>query len=285
MTNTGTATLKITSIAATGDSAQTNTCGSSVVPSASCNITVTFTPTAVGTRTGAVTITDNASNRPQAIGLTGTGVGTPSVKLSPTSLIFSTQLVGISGAVKPVTLSDTGTGTLTITSVAVTGANSTDFSQTNTCGSSVAAEANCTINVTFKPTAKGMRTASVSITDNASGSPQKVSLKGTGTVVKLSPASLNLGSVKVGHGSTSQKVTLTNTGSTSLSITSIGITATNAGDFSETNTCGSSLGGGKSCSISVTFTPRAKGSRTASLSISDSGGGSPQTASLAGTGT
>lgn len=125
----------------------------------------------------------------------------------------------------------------------------------------MAAGATCTINVTFKPTAKNSRNASVSVADNPSGSPQVVSLTGAGTVAKLSVMSLNFGSVQVGHKSAAKSVTVTNTGSGSLSVTNIGITGTNAGDFSETNTCGSSLGGGKSCSISVTFTPRARGSR------------------------
>jgi hypothetical protein len=80
------------------------------------------------------------------------------------------------------------------------------------------------------------------------------------------------------------RVTLTNLGSTALSITSITITGTDSGDFSQTNTCGSSVGAGQNCSISVTFTPLATGSRTASVSVTDNGGGSPQTASLSGTG-
>jgi hypothetical protein len=104
-------------------------------------------------------------------------------------------------------------------------------------------------------------------------------------VVKLSPTSLKFGSVQVGHTSAGKTFTVANTGTTVLSITGIGITGTDAGDFSEINSCGSSLGAGKSCSISLTFTPRAKGSRTGAVSISDNGGGSPQTVSLSGTGT
>jgi hypothetical protein len=288
LTNTGSATLTISSIAITGtntgDFAQSNACGSSLAGGASCSIQVTFTPLAVGSRSATLSVTDNASGSPQTVSLSGTGAGTPVVQLSPTSLTFATQLVGTPSASQPVTLTNTGNGTLSITSITITGANPTDFSETNTCGSSVAAGASCTINVTFKPTAKGSRTASVSIADNAAGSPQTVSLKGTGTVVKVSPASLNFGSVKVGTSSPPQKVSVTNTGTTSLSITNIGISGANAGDYSETTTCGTSLGAGASCSISVTFTPRAKGSRVAQLSITDNGGGSPQTASLTGTG-
>ena len=119
----------------------------------------------------------------------------------------------------------------------------------------------------------------------AAGSPQKVPLMGTGTVVQLSPTSLNFGSIKVGQTSSPKTITLKNLGTTTLSITSIAITGTNSGDFKQTNTCGGSVGAGGSCSISVTFTPSATGSRTASVSVTDNGGGSPQTAALSGTGT
>jgi hypothetical protein len=175
---------------------------------------------------------------------------------------------------------------LSITSITVTGTNAKDFSESNTCGSSVAAEGNCPISVTFTPSASGSRTASVSITDNASGSPQTVSLSGTGAgpVVSLSPTSLTFGSQAVGTLGAAQTITLSNTGNAALSITSITVTGTNAKDFSETNTCGSSVAAEGNCPISVTFTPSASGSRTASVSITDNASGSPQTVSLSGTG-
>jgi hypothetical protein len=104
----------------------------------------------------------------------------PAVSLSPASLIFGAEITGTSSAAQSVTLTNTGNAALSITSVGLTGANSGDFSQTNTC-SSVTAGANCSISVTFTPTAAGSRNASVSITDNATGSPQTVNLSGTGT--------------------------------------------------------------------------------------------------------
>ena len=126
--------------------------------------------------------------------------------------------------------------------------------------------------------------AAVNITDNAVGSPQKVTLIGVGTIAKLSPLSLSFGSVVIDTTSPSQTVTLTNVGTTTLSIIGIGITGTNAGNFAQTHTCGTSLVAGASCSISVTFKPTALGTRTATLNISDNGGGSPQRVSLSGTG-
>src|SRR5208337_3294665 len=114
-----------------------------------------------------VSITDNAAGSPQTISLTGTGQA-PSVSLSPSSLAFGGQMVGTTSAPQSVTLANTGNGTLSITSISASG----DFAETNTCGSSVAAGASCTISVTFTPTATGTRTGAVSITDNAAGSPQ-----------------------------------------------------------------------------------------------------------------
>ncbi len=282
--NTGNVALTITSISITGtnkgDFAQTNNCGTSVSAGGSCVITVTFTPVAVGTRNAAVSITDNAPGSPQTASVTGVGVK-PAVTLSPTSLTFSTQVVFTTSKAKTVTLTNSGAGLLTISKIAA----SSQFSETNTCGTSVAAGASCTISVTFKPTAINTISGSVSITDNASGSPQKVNLTGTGTYVQLTPSSLNFGNQPVGTKSLGKKITLSNKGSVSVSITSISITGTNGSDFGLTTTCGSSVAAGASCFITVTFTPSAKGSRSASVSVSDNGGGSPQKVNLAGTGT
>jgi hypothetical protein len=186
-----------------------------------------------------------------------------------------------------VTLTNSGGTTLNITSIALTGANAADFAQTNTCGSSVAGGANCTISVTFTPSASGSRTASLSITDNASGSPQTVGLCGTATpaLVSLSPTSLAFGNQPVDMTSTAQTVTLSNTSSAALSITSLALTGTNASDFAQANTCGSSLAAGANCTIAVMFTPSVTGTEAASLSIADNSSDSPQTVPLSGAGT
>jgi hypothetical protein len=278
LSNTGSATLSITSITASGDFSQTNTCGSSLAASTSCTLSVTFKPTATGTRTGVLTITDNASPATQTVSLTGTGVVAPVVSLSPASLTFPGQPVGTSSSAQRVTLKNTGSAVLTITSITVSG----DFSQTNTCGSSVAAGASCTLSVTFKPTAAGTRTGAVTITDNASPATQTISLTGTGTApaVSLSPASLTFPAQPVGTSSGAQSVTLRNTGSASLTITSIKA----SGDFSQTNTCGSSVAAGASCTLSVTFKPTAAGTRTGAVTITDNASPATQTVSLTGTG-
>ncbi len=155
-----------------------------------------------------------------------------------------------------------------------------DFLQTNTCGISVASAASCTISVSFKPTGINTRIASLSITDNAPGNPQSVSLTGTGTEVGLNPASVSFGVIQTGE-STSSSITLTNVGSALLTISGITITGPY---FSQTNTCGASVGAGNSCAITVTFHPIVKGNFNGTLSVSDNGGAGVQQIALSGSG-
>ena len=200
-----------------------------------------------------------------------------SVSLSPTSLSFGSQVVNTTGVVKNVTLTNSGSALLTL-SVSITG----DYSQTNTCGSSVAAGKKCTISVTFKPTATGTRAGTVTITDNASNSPQTISLSGSGVLpVSLSPTSIAFSSRVVGTTSTATVVTLNNNQSSILTIGSIVAT----GDFAQTNTCRGSVAANGVCNISVTFTPTATGTRTGAVTITDDANSSPQVISLSGIGT
>ena len=128
-------------------------------------------------------------------------------------------------------------------------------------------------------------TRTLTITDNASGSPQSVQLTGVGTYIELNPTTENFGTQPVGTTSLPRNVVVTNKGDNAVSIRGIAITGTNATDFAETNTCGTSLASGASCKVVVTFTPSAKGKRTANVAITDNGGGSPQLVGLSGTGT
>ena len=280
--NTGTTSLTISSIAITGtdhaDFAQTHTCGSSLAAGASCSISVEFSPTASGTRTAVLSVTDNAAGSPQKVSLAGVGT---TAQLSPTSLYFGAVGIGATSPAQFVTLTNVGTTPLTVTGIAITGADAADFAHNN-CGSSLAPYASCNIRVTFTPTALSTRAAMLSVTDSAAGSPQKVSLAGVGTTARLSPTSLYFAPVTVGMTSPAQIVTLTNVGTTPLTVTGIAITGTDAADFAQTHTCGSSLAAGASCSISVTFKPKAPGLRNAALSVSDNASGRPQTVSLCG---
>jgi hypothetical protein len=206
------------------------------------------------------------------------------VIVSPVKLGFKTRVVGTTSTAK-ITVTNKGSGTLTINRIYIAGANPGDFAETSTCGSSLAAGASCTVSVTFTPTDKNLKQAALGVSDSDPASPQAIALSGTGTVVSLSKTKLSFGDQPVGKTSAPQNVTLKNVGSTPLNFAGISITGANAGDFSQTNTCGTSIAAGANCTITVTFTPTAKGTRTAAVSISDDGGGSPQKVALTGTGT
>jgi hypothetical protein len=205
--------------------------------------------------------------------------------LTPPSLSFAPQLIGALSGAQAETVTNTGTSAVVISSIALTGTDVADFTQRNTCGSSLAAGANCTINVTLTPSQLGPRTASITIIDNTAGSPHSVSLSGVGLTsglnATLSATSLAFGNQFIGTTSHAQSITLNNYGTTTLSIASTGVTA----NFGETDTCsGLSLASGANCTINVTFKPSAAGSFNGTLSVSDNAPGSPQTVSLSGTG-
>ncbi len=288
LSNTGNATLSITSISLTGtnaaDFARTTTCGTTLAAGANCSISLTFRPTATGSRTATLSISDNAPGSPHTVPLTGTGTA---ITVSPTSLTFASQTVNTTSAGKAVTVTNSGTATVTGVSISFTGTNPSDFAQTNTCGTSIAAARSCTVTVTFRPLAQGTRSATLRISDSDPSSPQQVTLTGTGTspAAQLSPTSEAFGVQLINTTSSARAVTLSNTGNATLSITSISLTGTNAADFARTTTCGTTLAAGANCSISLTFRPTATGSRTATLSISDNAPGSPHTVPLTGTGT
>jgi hypothetical protein len=213
------------------------------------------------------------------ITLLNTGV----VSFSPTTpLTFASQLLGTTSASQTVTLANTGTTALSISSISLQGAG--QFKSSHTCGKSVAPGANCSITVRSQPTIEGNNSGTISIRDSASSKPQVIELLGAGTVVKLAPPKLTFSAQRVGTKSPPQNVTLTNTGNSTLSITRVDIYGGDYKDFSETNTCPSSLNAGLSCSIAVTFDPLKKGSRRTTLYVYDTGGGTSQTVPLSGTG-
>ena len=276
--------LTIESIKITGtnskDFAQTNDCGSTLPPNGTCQIQVTFSPSLVGQENASLNVTYLGSGT-LSMPLSGTGAQAATVTLMPSSLTFPLQLVGTTSSPQTATLTNTGDQAVTISSIVATA----PFSQTNNCPSSLPVGAACQIQVAFTPTESGKVTGTLSVKDNAQGSPQQVALSGTGESVTLSPSSINFGNQKVGTTSVPVPITLNNLGTTTLNISQIKIKGTDAGDFAQTNNCGNSVPGGGHCKITVTFTPEANGHRSAEVTIHDDGGGSPQTVPLSGTGT
>lgn len=183
VTNSGTGPLLISTASLGGsqaaDFAYATSCGSALLVNASCTFTVTFTPTATGARSGALSLTTSASATPQVIALTGTGTA-PKLTVSTSSLNF-TEAAGSTTTPQTITLSNTGTAALTISGIAIGGANATGFAEKSTCGASLAAGAECTLSINFAPSATGAYIASITITSNSSGSPLALALTGMGT--------------------------------------------------------------------------------------------------------
>jgi hypothetical protein len=220
-----------------------------------------------------------------ATSVTVTYNGAAAVTFSPQSLTFPIQQVGTS-TTQSVSLTSSGILTLNISSITVTGSNKSDFKiSSDNCGASLPVGSSCEVGVTFTPPVAGKRSAQLSVADDACGLPQTVNLNGTGTNVTLSPSPADFGSETVGVTSGPLDVTLTNHGAKAITVKNVSITGANAGDFAIlSNTCTSVAGGG-TCTITLTFTPQATGVRNATLSVSDTDGGSPQTDALTGTGT
>ncbi|MFC6155146.1 choice-of-anchor D domain-containing protein [Kribbella jiaozuonensis] len=199
------------------------------------------------------------------------------ISISPTALSFGSVATGSTSAAQAVTVTNSGTAAAPVSSVAVTG----DFSQTNNCGSSIAAGGSCTVNVTFSPTAAGGRNGNLTVT--AAGVASTVSLSGTGVapgpILNPNPGSLSFPDTVVGSSSATKTATITNSGTASASVS--GVSAT--GDYSQTNNC-STLAVGASCTVTVTFRPTASGARAGSVAVTSNANNSPTTISLTGNG-
>ncbi len=272
-------------IVASGNFAQSNNCGTSRAAKSGCTISVTFTPTATGFRSGSITITHSSPESPQVISLSGTGITAPAppppaptVTFSPSFVSFGSQTLNTTSAATPVTMTNNTTGALTINSIVPSG----DFARTTNCGTTLAAGASCTINVTFTPTAVGGRSGNITVTHSGLDSPSTLGLFGQGVVLVVSPTFLSFQS-GVGITSASQSVTLTNTGATTVSITSI---ITSGPVFAQTNTCGTSLAGHASCNIDVTYTPVAPNTiEGGAVQITSTAPDSPKTVFVVGVAT
>jgi len=206
------------------------------------------------------------------------------VNLSAVSLSFGNVTVGLTSSARTVSLNNASNAALAIQGIAITGANAADFAQTNNCGGSVGIGANCTISVSMRPSASGRRQASLSIADGNAGGRQSVVLTGMGISPSLNlfPASISFGSVPLGATSAVQTMNVSNSGPGVLVIAGVYFSGADAGDFALTNNCRNSIAAWQSCTIGVTFTPLASGSRVAAVNIADNASGGAQTVSLFG---
>lgn len=284
MTNFGTVPITFTSWVTTTGFTQTNTCGSSLAPGKTCTINIVFTPHQSIPYSGTLTITDSDPTLSQIVTLTGTSVGSPTIKLSAHSLSFHGIDFGSTSAPQTVTITNSGTGIMNISSITITGPNASNFAETDTCGAPVETTETCEITVTLTPTTLGSLSATVTINSNSTNNPQTFTLSGSGlTAIKVSPPSINFGTVNVGKQGSGHVVTISNLSSVALSLNQLQVIGNNPQDFVlSANTCGSSLAPTSSCTVTATYVPTSGGARSATLSIADGDPTSPQSVTFTG---
>jgi hypothetical protein len=274
-------TVSLQTPVVTGDFAITaNTCGTTLAAGVGCTVSVAFDPTASGTRAGSFSVTDSVGT--QTTSLSGTGLLPATDALAPMALSFAGQQLNTASATQQVTLTNSGDSALMLVSAQI---SSGDFTVVNGCGNSLNGHSSCSLLVAFVPKSLGLGAGVLTIGDQNRS--QKVTLSGTGVAppgVSIAPVSaMTFAATAVGTTATGQTLTLTNNGGMPLLIQSIGVT----GDFAVvagTNTCGSSVAVGASCTAQIVFAPTAAGARAGSVTVVDNAGSSPQVLQLTGMG-
>ncbi len=280
VTNTGARALHLKAANIGADFLHTNNCElpDGLPAGQNCSYAVSFKPRSAGDKLETIVVAGANVSGQHSTTLTGTG-STPIMSLSTTSLTFGDQLFGTTSAPQGITVNNIGDADLVIANVSVTG---TEFKQFNNCGV-VPAGGACIISVTFAPIATRTRTASLTITDDAAGSPHQVNLTGNGTgpEIAFSPTHLDFLPQPIGTIGNPIVLTVSNPSVSDLSITSIAI----SGDFTQTNNCPPVLLASTSCQVSVTNKPSFYGSTLGVLTFTDNAALSPQSVPLSGTGT
>jgi hypothetical protein len=289
LTNSGGVSLTSIQISIPADQPfqQENNCTASLGPNSSCSISVQFAPTVAGSQTGALTVSDSATDSPQTVKLSGTGIAAPVLSVSSASLSF-TATVGQAASPQTLTVTNTGGASLADVGFQITGSSAADFSTgTTTCGAALASGGSCTVQVIFTPAAAGGATASLVVSSSTVGvKAVSVALTGSGQTVtglNVSPSQLVFPIVAPGKTSAAKTVTLTNSGSASATSLTLKATA----PFSvlqATTTCGATLATGASCTAGVAFAPTLAGSFTGTLTIASPSLASSVLVALSGTG-
>ncbi len=264
VTDTGSTSLSVSNIAVAGDFLETDDCSSAIAPNGTCQISVTFSPSASGTQTGTLTVSANIAGGQQSVDLSGNGTTQSSIVLLPNNVNFGGQQVATTSTAQQVTISNTNVVSVALTSESVTGPFAI---QTNTCSSTLAANSGCTLAVVFQPTATGSVSGTLTVVTGQGT--ESIGLDGNGespATDALSPTSLTFPATPENTASAPQSITLTNSGGIALT----GIQVQASGDFEVANGCGNSLNAQSACTLTVQYTPHTIGTETGSVTITDS---------------
>jgi hypothetical protein len=280
LTNGSQASLTLKSFGITGPFTQSNNCHGHLSVGASCTLTVNFSASAEGTFNGNISIQHSGQGSPQIVPVAG--IARPIFSVGPALLDFGQQRVKTSLIGYLDLANNANYGNVTVSSITVQG---TDFSLAkNGCPSVIPPFTGCgDLEIAFTPTATGIRTGTATVVASDSSSPHVANLQGTGVSNGqggLSVASFDFATQTVGTTSAPQTVTLKNTGTGLLALASIVASA----QFTQTNTCTTSLAAGANCTISIHFAPTQQGMLVGSLTVQDDGPGSPHAVALNGRG-
>ena len=296
--NNTTATIGISSVSFAGSNAadfviESQGCeGNSLARGQSCSIDVAFAPTTNGLRNAQLVINDDATGSPRIVPLSGNGLPSAPVVCVRSSLAFGSLFAGSTNTMS-VTITNCGTAALFITNIVVSGTAASEYIVSpDTCsGNSISPHSNCTFGVSFAPITNGLRSALLTINNNAASSPDTVSLTGTGQVRTAQAclsvgSSIAFGSQSSGTTSTPYSVTITNCGTAVLTNFSVSLTGADAGEFILSGgTCSGGIAIGSTCSFGVRYAPTNMVAATASVVISNNSPINPRFVTLTGTGT
>src|SRR5581483_3046086 len=285
VTNTGGTSVSISNVAISGTGFSLNGIAAPVTLAAgqSTSFTIVFVPQSSGAASGNVTLTSNAANPTLAIPLTGSGITPGQLTNNPATAAFGSVNVGNQQSLTE-TVTNTGGTSVTISQIGITG---TGFSLSGiSAPKTLAAGQSTTLTVTFAPQAAGTASGSVTVSSNAPNPTLTIPLSGTGTSpqstqLSVSPATLALGSVTVGSSGNGSGTLTATGGSVTVTAASTNNSAFTVGGLSLPVT----ISAGQSVPFTITFSPQATGSASATLTVTSNAQPSTTTEALTGTGT
>lgn len=264
------------------DSRYTN-CGASLAAGSACTVAVTFAPSAIGTRSGTVTLTSNAPSSPIVLNMTGNGIAVPRLRISPARIDFGAVGVGGTSPAQSVSISNPGTGPLNISAFNI----ASPFAlASNGCTAVLAPGASCTLSVRASPVAPGITTGTLQLGSDAPGQLHTVPLQMravNGAALSVLPVALDFGRQAARSPSAARTLSVFN--SSNVAVPLSGVSAT--GDYTQTHDCPSSLAVGSSCTVTVRFVPGSNSdpvSLVGNISIGGAMAGSPLLVPLTGMG-
>jgi MYXO-CTERM domain-containing protein len=293
ITNTGTGPLQLSSINLTSSdfalAGGTCTSGASIAPSASCTVAITFRPSAAGARSATLALNHNATGGSSQVGLSGTGNVAPqaSIAMSASSLSFSNLIVNTLSDPQTATITNSGQAPLSFTALTISGANASLFQLSGTCSTQTAVPVGgqCTLSVKAQLAQAGTAIAAIQVQSNAANGVAVLNLSATAALaapaITSSSNTMAFGAQTLGAASTTQSVTLTNTGNVPVNITSVKTTGSNNVSIAAGTTCSGNLALNAKCVVQVSLNPATLGDVNANVNVAWSAGSTNATSTIA----